>query len=226
MNKFYFEEVENINDKELIKKKTKELIKKLGGIKQNFKNYNKILIKPNFVLGRSSKTGVTTDWSIIEAVIEEVKKANKQAAIIESGGMGYTSKNNPLVIGFKKYCESLGIEFIDPLKCKNVKINGIEIPEIVMNSGIINIPKIKTHEITIISNAIKNLFGLIPPKSRYYIHSKDLDKGLSDVFKIIKPQMNISDGLNIMHGNGPALGKIFNSNIIAGSNDAAFMTFT
>lgn len=232
MNNIYLKKITNDYP---IGKAVSSIIRDLGSIKKIFPEQEKILIKPNFFLGRSSESGTTTNIALIKAVINEVKKAKKEPILIESGGMGYDFSNNPLVVGMKRLFRLEGIKFLDPLRIEKTKIKipnslvlkEIEIPKVVKEYGMINLPKIKTHEGTTVSLAIKNLIGLIPQKYRYIIHAKGLDKGLVDLYNLVNPKLNIADGTVIMEGNGPALGQSkVRTNIIIGSKDAALLDYS
>lgn len=215
-----------------IKDKTEQTVHKLGDPKEIFENYDKVLIKPNFVLSRSSMSGSTSNIFIIETLIKLLLSIGKEPIIIENGGLGYDVSNNPLIIGVKKkICTKYGIEFIDPLRDKLIKVpveNGItykylKIPKIVLENGLINVPKLKTHEITTLTGAIKNLLGLLPKEERYFAHIKGLHGALYDIYKTIIPQINIMDAITIMDGNGPALGNPIDLKLIIGSNDTLFL---
>lgn len=88
---------------------------------------------------------------------------------------------------------------------------------------LVSLPKFKTHELTTMSIAIKNHFGIVPGALKPYIHllfpkMKDFSKVLLEIYKIRPPDIIIVDCLNIVDAKGrrftPGL-------IIAGDNGHA-----
>jgi len=70
---------------------------------------------------------------------------------------------------------------------------------------IINLPKLKTHSLTVFTGGIKNMYGTIPRgyRTRFhyeYMRIEDFSQMLTDVFSVIKPHLNIMDGIIAMEG--------------------------
>ena len=88
---------------------------------------------------------------------------------------------------------------------------------------LVSLPKFKTHNLTTMSVAIKNHFGIIPGGLKAYIHSlfpkiKDFSKVLLEIYRLRPPDIIIVDCLNIVD----AKGKVFTpGKIIAGDNGHA-----
>jgi uncharacterized protein (DUF362 family)/Pyruvate/2-oxoacid:ferredoxin oxidoreductase delta subunit len=77
---------------------------------------------------------------------------------------------------------------------------------------IINLPKIKTHMMTVYSGAVKNLFGIIPGsyKAEYHLRFEDVvdfANLLIDICEFAKPALTIMDAVIGMEGYGPAHGN-------------------
>ncbi len=65
---------------------------------------------------------------------------------------------------------------------------------------IINLPKFKTHNLTTITGAIKNMFGVVPgfTKVGYHLRFDDINVFtgmLLDIVMLVKPTLNIMDGI-------------------------------
>jgi len=88
---------------------------------------------------------------------------------------------------------------------------------------LISLPKFKTHELTTLSSAIKNHYGIVPGGLKPYYHYlcpniKDFCELLLDIYRIRPPDIIIVDCLNIRD----ATGKSYNpEKIIAGDNGYA-----
>jgi uncharacterized protein (DUF362 family) len=94
--------------------------------------------------------------------------------------------------------------------------------------GIINFPKLKTHVLTTLTCAVKNLFGLQQGGSKSYHHVRvgnDPERFshlLLDIYLAIKPQvaLNIVDGIVGMEGEGPTSGDPVRLGLIIAGADA------
>jgi ferredoxin len=77
---------------------------------------------------------------------------------------------------------------------------------------VINIAKLKTHNLTLYTGAIKNMFGAVPSfdKSKYHFKAHrphHFAESIVDIYEITKPQLNIMDAVYGMEGKGPANGE-------------------
>jgi uncharacterized Fe-S center protein len=90
---------------------------------------------------------------------------------------------------------------------------------------VINLCKLKTHNLTLYTGAIKNMFGSIPGfrKSEYHKQApkvEEFSKIIVDVFSATRPQLSIMDAVAIMEGNGPSAGNPNDLGLIFASTDA------
>lgn len=111
----------------------------------------------------------------------------------------------------------------------NIKLKKINMTGLIKDVDcIINIPKLKAHQLTRYSGAIKNIFGCIPGGLKPQCHAlapnpKEFAGLLADVYMFVKPKiiLNVMDGIVGLEGNGPGpSGTIKRSDIIAVSKDA------
>lgn len=88
---------------------------------------------------------------------------------------------------------------------KNIKT----IQPIIEADKIINVPKIKTHVMTIYTGAVKNLFGIVPGNYKAQYHLKfgdirDFSDMLIDLCQFAKPVLTVMDAVIGMEGYGPS----------------------
>ena len=72
----------------------------------------------------------------------------------------------------------------------------IVLPKMVLESDfLVNVPKVGTLSTTRLTCALKNLFGLLPQKRKYYSHHLfgRMHKVIADVAQVVKPDLNIVD---------------------------------
>ena len=70
------------------------------------------------------------------------------------------------------------------------------LPRTVLESGVlVNVAKVGTLRTTRLTCALKNLFGLVPQKRKYYRHHLfgGMEKVIADIAQIVKPDLNIVD---------------------------------
>lgn len=75
----------------------------------------------------------------------------------------------------------------------------------------INMPRCKTHALTGISGAIKNMFGVVMGGMKAQLHlsavsTKRFCQVLLDVYELHVPDLHVMDALTAMEGNGPTQG--------------------
>jgi uncharacterized protein (DUF362 family)/Pyruvate/2-oxoacid:ferredoxin oxidoreductase delta subunit len=77
---------------------------------------------------------------------------------------------------------------------------------------IINLPKLKTHGMTTLTGAVKNLFGCVPGKRKVQWHFNTgvnhelFMRMLVELTALLKPRLTIMDAVVGMEGNGPGSG--------------------
>ena len=194
----------------------------------------KILLKPNLLgfFQERSQIAITTNIAIIKAVIK-LFQGNK-LYLGDSSGQGDTNKT----IKSLKLDTLKDIEIINFDKEPKIKINfngkylkEEYIPKILKEVDlIINLPKLKTHSATKYTGAIKNFYGILPGGKKWELHhtvgnDPEFSKMLLEIFKTIKPNLSIMDGIIGMEGDGPSMGRPKNSNVILASEDSLSLDY-
>jgi uncharacterized protein (DUF362 family)/NAD-dependent dihydropyrimidine dehydrogenase PreA subunit len=99
------------------------------------------------------------------------------------------------------------------------------------SEAIVNLPKMKTHALTRMTGAVKNLFGVIPglAKSRSHARLSDersFSRMLVDLVRLVSPALSIMDAVDGMEGNGPRNGRPVRSGLLLFSTDPVAMDAT
>lgn len=204
----------------------------IGGIQAFVNKGSRVLLKPNLLYGKSPEKAVTTHPSILRGMIQIVR---------EAGGVPFIG-DSPSVGSLMKTAEKAGIKAVaDEMKCPLVEFNKpvlppkrkgkifkqLEIDQTVLEVDvIINLPKFKTHSLTLLTLGVKNLFGCIPGPRKALWHlkagedRKTFAQILVDVYQIIHPSLTILDGIVGMEGNGPNSGQPIPLGLILASGDS------
>jgi hypothetical protein len=84
---------------------------------------------------------------------------------------------------------------------------------------IISVPKLKTHDQTEMTCAIKNLKGLLTDRAKKAMHQQGLFEGVIDLLSAVKPQLAVVDAIICQEGVGPVFGRAVEMNLILAGKD-------
>ncbi|WP_409968546.1 DUF362 domain-containing protein [Bengtsoniella intestinalis] len=204
---------------------------------QMISSQTRILLKPNILAKHPPEHAVTTHPIVVQAVIHAcVRRGAKPANILladSSGGVYHPSqiKSFYKTCGFASLETSEGISLYTDCQSTVIQtINGRVAKEFdIINPAleadfIINLPKYKTHVMTGMTAACKNMFGLVPglKKSQWHMRFPDKERFghmLMDLLEVCPPQMAILDGIIGMEGDGPAGGTPRCAGVLMASED-------
>jgi uncharacterized protein (DUF362 family)/Pyruvate/2-oxoacid:ferredoxin oxidoreductase delta subunit len=215
---------------EYVEKAVQSVVNDLGGVSAFIKSGDTVLIKPNMLQAKPPEEGITTHPQVLEAVINIVQDAGGVALVGDShGGAAEGLKRYWDVTGYSEVCNRLDVELV------NFEKSGVYIKErngrkyyiakpVLDCDCLINLPKLKTHSLTVFTCAIKNMYGSIPGQRKTEYHKlapkpMNFAELVVDIFALTKPQLNIVDGIVAMQGMGPAAGKPFDLGLILASTD-------
>lgn len=215
--------------------KINEIFEGLGGLERYIKPGMKVAIKPNLVAKRRPETAATTHPEIVYAVCKLVRDAGAVPIIVESPGGLYNEmvlKGVYNVCGIAKAAEESGAILNFDTSCKEVEVpDGKYLKKVTIlkpiaeADAVINLCKLKTHGMMVLTAAVKNMFGAIPglDKPEYHFRMSDYDafaNCIIDIFLATKVTLNIADGIVAMEGEGPTAGVPRPLGVIMGSGDA------
>lgn len=202
-----------------------------NAIKKHFDAHNiareipegaKVLLKPNLVTDKEAAFSVTTNPRFVLAVIRCLREIGVKDITIADCPGGALLLFSQMQDVYKK----TGYSFLSEYAVLNTDF---ESSDVLTASGftnkkfniinavngadyIINLPKLKTHNMTCITAAVKNLFGVIPGLQKPAFHAKypaakDFSNMLVELAATVKPDFTIVDAIDIMEGNGPTNGR-------------------
>jgi uncharacterized protein (DUF362 family)/Pyruvate/2-oxoacid:ferredoxin oxidoreductase delta subunit len=219
-------------ESEKVYEKVKEGVNLLGGTDKFVTKGEKVLLKPNFLLGRSPEKCVNTHPAIVKAVARLALEVGAKPIIGDSPRMGSALKVAE-ECRVAEVARELGIEIVEfePVEVKHPEgkfFKRFILGKAVLEADkIINLPKLKTHVRTLLTLAVKNTFGCIPGtrKAQWHVStsqagSEYFSKMLLDLCTLIDPVLSIVDGVMSMEGKGPTAGKPRNLGLIITGNDA------
>lgn len=204
-------------DRERTFSAVKQAVDLLGGMHTFVKPGERVLIKPNLLKGKEPEAAVTTHPEIVRAVIRLVRDAGGEPMVGDSPGMGDLRKVSEKA-GILDVVNEEGATLVELDEAVQVRNQGrfqrFEIARAAYEAdAIINLPKLKTHGMTTLTGAVKNLFGCVPGKRKVQWHFNTgvnhelFATMLNELCALLKPRLTIMDAVIGMEGNGPGSGE-------------------
>lgn len=200
----------------LVKEGLVRLLEPLGGMARYVKPGERVLIKPNMLSAKPPEAAVTTHPEVLRGVIELVQQAGGIALVGDSPGFG-SARRVAERSGVLQVIEETGAQFVPFTESAPVAGAGtfrqFELARPYLEADrLINLPKLKTHEMMTVTCCVKNLFGAVVGTQKAAWHLKaGADKELFaemllEVYRLREPDLNIVDAIVAMEGNGPGSG--------------------
>lgn len=180
------------------------------------KNYDLVLVKPN-ICGMYHP-----EIKLIERTLRFFEARAKRIVIGETNSMIHTPEKQFKRLGILDMLKRFkgGVEALNLMKSDIIElevpsphaISKLPIPKLVKECDLlVNIPKVGKHSGTLLTCALKNLFGLLAESNKYAVyHSLGVDKVIADLVKIIRCDLNVVDaGEKIIVGLDPLIIDIY-----------------
>lgn len=206
------------------------------GLDGKIRSGDRVLLKPNLVLGKAPELAVTTHPAIIHAVGSLLKDCGARLAIGDSPGFGSLSSCLERC-GLNPVIADLGIEPVELNQEKEIRVEALPGGRLQLAARafdfdhLVNLPKLKTHAMMGMTLAVKNLFGLVPGfnKARWHFragHNRRLfARFILEIYRALPPTWNLLDGIVAMDGDGPTSGRARDCGLLAISADAATLDY-
>ena len=177
----------------------------------------KVLLKVNMLSAKPPEKAITTHPELVIAVAKAC--AERQAKVLIGDSPAGPEK------GIARYWEKTG--FVEIPKVTDAELvnfeaagtfpadidgTSVHISNVVKEvDTIINLPKLKTHNLTMMTGAVKNMYGVLPGFQKGAIHAQrprtdDFCRFLVHLYRHVGPAITIMDAITIMEGNGPSGG--------------------
>jgi len=200
----------------------------IGGISAFIRPQSRVLVKPNLLMAKEPEFGITTHPEVVRAVIKLLKEINCKIFVGDGPSVWgkYIENVDGVyeITGIKRVCHEEGVELVRFEK-RRMREKFPLTTWLDDCDYLVNLPKLKTHDFTILTGAIKNLFGLVWGTYKTELHKNyfdinDFSKILVDIYQEAKPALTLVDGVVALEGDGPATGgKLRNLNLVLASSD-------
>lgn len=209
-------------DFEVLKDCVRKSLDNLGGIKKYIDKGDKVLLKVNLVMKKPPEMAATSDPYFVGALSSVLTEYGAEVVIGDSPGGPFSAmllKSIYSVCQMDKASEmgnaTLNFntnhtvcEFPDGKILKKITVG-----EYIKDCDkIISVCRLKTHCMTKMTGAVKNMFGTIPgtTKAEYHFNCPDVDNFadcLIDICLNAKPVLSFMDAIVGMEGEGPTAGR-------------------
>ncbi len=212
----------------------RESVAALGGMQSIVKPGDKVVLKPNLLRPAIAEAGITTHPAVVKAVARLVQEAGGIPTIVDSPGGPHNSAYLRLVYatsGMERVARETGAAICHDMRVSRVShpeghlVKLVELLAVIVEADVlINLPKLKTHGLTTMTGAIKNLFGAIPGVTKAGYHAKlqtkeQFSQMLVDVHQACRPTLTIMDSIVGMEANGPSNGELREVGLLLASRD-------
>ena len=189
----------------------------LGGMAAFVRPGQQVLIKPNLLAGKPPERAVTTHPEIVRQVILLAQEAGGIVSVGDSPGLG-SPEGVARKCGILQAVEETGARFAPfvasvPVRVSEGTFHQLEVAREILDAEvIINLPKLKTHQMMGFTGAVKNMFGAVVGMRKVRLH---LQAGADPAFFALMllelaerfpPALSIMDAVIGMEGNGPGSG--------------------
>ena len=191
----------------------------------------RVLIKPNLLSAKGPDRAITTHPELVAAVARMVRDHGAAVMIGDSPAGAKTGIQRVWdETGYSEMARRYDFELVSfeasgtrPIAV-DTKVYYIAKPALEADL-VINMPKLKTHVLTLMTGAVKNMFGVIPGFRKGMYHKeaptpRRFSRIVVDVFSTVQPELNIMDAVIGMEGDGPASGTPRDCGLLLASPDA------
>jgi uncharacterized protein (DUF362 family)/Pyruvate/2-oxoacid:ferredoxin oxidoreductase delta subunit len=193
----------------------RRILDSFGGMGEFVSPGQTVLLKVNLLAAKGPDRGITTHPAVVEAVAREVQRAGGRVVLGDSpAGVMKNIRRYWAKTGIGEVAERLGIDLVrfEGTGTRAHRVDGrvYHLTRFVTEvDRVINLPKLKTHGLTLMTGAVKNCYGTIPgfQKSEYHKqapHPDPFAEIVVDVFSLVSPVLHVMDGILALEGNGPS----------------------
>lgn len=199
----------------------------------------KVWVKPNLLSPLPPERSVTTDPGLVRCCVGELRRRGAaEVRVGDNPGGAFRGRMEDYVRPTGVLEASAGC-FADAsrdpatLELRSRFVPRVAVSGLLRESDVIlNLPVFKTHALTLLTGAVKNLFGVVPGKQKTELHGRarsadQFSELMVDIYQAIPvPVLTVMDALRGMDGpSGPGSGRVLTiGRLLAGRNPVAVDT--
>jgi uncharacterized protein (DUF362 family)/Pyruvate/2-oxoacid:ferredoxin oxidoreductase delta subunit len=173
----------------------------------------RVLIKPNFLAPAKPDHAMTTHPLVLRAVVEYALGRGVRPLVADSPGLGsfdrllrqggYAEALSGLDVELRPFKETVPVDIGEPFGRIAIAREALEA------DALINLPKLKTHTMMLLTLGVKNLFGCVVGLEKVQWHMRSgvnrhlFARLLVQIHRAVHPAATLMDGILGMEGQGP-----------------------
>lgn len=195
----------------------------LGGLGGHIPPGARVVVKPNLLQGAPPERCVTPHPEVVRAVAKLLREHGCEVVIAESAGGGTMYTEGGLrklyrATGMDGAAERAGVRLNFDTSSRDVPnpagrlVKRFEVIAPVLEAdAVVSVSKAKTHVLTAMTGATKNIFGVLPGMEKPSFHGRlsrvdDFADMLLDLNALVRPRLQVMDAVVGMEGEGPSGG--------------------
>lgn len=207
-------------DSQKIKTALEESLVNIGFDTDQLKN-SRVAVNPNLLMPSSPDKAIITHPEFFRAAIQLIKQYRGRPVLIESPAF-HSLERTIRKTGYQEIVNAEGVEVAEPGETRTLhyeqgeSFKSMDISSAFFEADlIVNLPKFKTHGLTYVTGAVKNLFGAIPGLQKSKMHVKlpnaeDFSAFLLDLYGALvygfeppRTVLTLMDAIVCQEGEGP-----------------------
>jgi uncharacterized protein (DUF362 family)/Pyruvate/2-oxoacid:ferredoxin oxidoreductase delta subunit len=190
----------------------------------------RVLVKPNLLAAREPARGITTHPAVVGGVIDYFNRLGARISVGDSPAGAVRGVRRVWErSGMLEVCGARGVPLVNfeagGSVVMHVDTRTYQISRAVIDADlVVNVAKFKTHVLTLLTGAIKNMFGCVPGFRKSALHLSyprpdAMSRALVDIFSLVPPWVSVVDAVVAMDGNGPSSGRLRDLGFLAVGRD-------
>lgn len=194
----------------------------MGGLQSFVRPGMKVVLKPNLCLPHPPEMAITTHPALLGALTRMIQQRGATVSICDNP-IGKSDKRlindiwekagiNALVARYqcgKSLLDAEGFKSVT-FRLGKEKTSYLISREYLNADLVINLPKFKTHALMGFTGAVKNIYGIIPGRSKLKLHSfapgqQEFAEVIANVYSHRVPELTIMDAIEGLEGDGPGV---------------------
>ncbi|HOU70040.1 MAG TPA: DUF362 domain-containing protein [Methanothrix sp.] len=205
-----------------------EAIEELGGIGRFVKKNDKVLVKVNICGGVPDKKGTFTSIEVADALADLILSAGGEPTFADADMIWVKFWPAAKDSGYVDWAEKKGVRLANLSETEIVNFDfgresalGIEkvSKELIDADVIVSVPAMKTHLLTGVTLAMKNMYGTFPDIDKAKFHKMGIEETILAVNSAFTPNLAVIDGSVGGEAVGPLSATPVNFQTIIASND-------
>ena len=191
----------------------------------------RVLVKPNLLREAAPDEAVTTHPEVVRACVVKLLEAGADVTVGDSPAFTENLANVWRATGVQAVCEELGVPLValERQGCSTREHNGetLTLCNTALEADLIlNLPKVKTHGLTTLTAAAKNLYGTVPGHVKTQLHkshpsARKFGALIRGIRAVLPRVVTVADGVVGMEGDGPSSGTPVRLGFLAAGGDVS-----